>query len=250
MAQAVRRPSPPATTAMNSDSARTRVRIFTFENPSVFMTASSLVRSRTACAIVLPTTSSMVNNTAARIAIMMAPMSPTCLAKPSRKPFSLVVFVSADDQGLWHLTLPDELGNPRSHERMLRSLGVRATYPQWAVSETRADQTTEIDRDLFVRLVDERVLARTKDWGWPARDTGAAHMTIYQRIRRELVFAKAMAVLREHILRELNAAFARADLGATLSFENLPSAEDCRIAIEDLERGTKPFGDILPTVRW
>ena len=65
------------------------------ENPSVFSTASSLVRSRTACAMVLPTTSRMVKSTATRIAIMIEPMSPICLAKPSMKPFSVVVFVSA-----------------------------------------------------------------------------------------------------------------------------------------------------------
>ena len=32
-----------------------------------------------------------------RMAIMMAPMSPTCLAKPSTNPFSVVVLVSAEE---------------------------------------------------------------------------------------------------------------------------------------------------------
>ena len=47
--------------------------------------------------MVLAATSSIVNNTAATIAIMIAPMSPTCFAKPSTNPFSVVVFVSADE---------------------------------------------------------------------------------------------------------------------------------------------------------
>ena len=38
-----------------------------------------------------------MNSTRDEIAIMMAPMSPICLAKPSTKPFSVVVFVSADE---------------------------------------------------------------------------------------------------------------------------------------------------------
>ena len=60
-------------------------------------TASSLVRSRTDCAIVLAATSPNMNSTTDEIAIMIAPMSPTCLAKPSTNPFSVVVFVSADE---------------------------------------------------------------------------------------------------------------------------------------------------------
>ena len=67
------------------------------ENPSVFSTASSLVRSRTDCAIVLAATSPNINSTTVAIAIMIAPMSPICLAKPSTNPFSVVVFVSAEE---------------------------------------------------------------------------------------------------------------------------------------------------------
>ena len=66
-------------------------------NPSVLSTASSLVRSRTDCAIVLAATSPNMKSTTDEMAIMMAPMSPICFAKPSMKPFSVVVFVSADE---------------------------------------------------------------------------------------------------------------------------------------------------------
>ncbi len=58
------RPSPPPTRAMKSDSARTSTRIRPPEKPSVLSTASSLVRSRTDCAIVLAAMSSMVKSTA------------------------------------------------------------------------------------------------------------------------------------------------------------------------------------------
>ena len=80
---------------MNRDSARTSVRIIGPEKPSVFSTASSLVRSRTDCAIVLAATRPNMTSTVDEMAIMMLPMSPICLAKPSMNPFSVVVFVSA-----------------------------------------------------------------------------------------------------------------------------------------------------------
>ena len=82
---------------MKSDSASTSARIAPPEKPSVLSTASSLVRSRTDCAIVLAATRPNMNSTVEEIAIMIAPMSPICFAKLSTNPFSVVVFVSADE---------------------------------------------------------------------------------------------------------------------------------------------------------
>ena len=58
-------------------------------NPSVFSTASSLVRSRIACAIVLPETSRIVNIAMPTIHIMIEPMSPTCFAQSETNAFSV-----------------------------------------------------------------------------------------------------------------------------------------------------------------
>ena len=82
---------------MKSDSARISPRIVPPLNPRVLSTASSLVRSRTDCAIVLAATRPNMKSTTDEMAIMIAPMSPICFANPSMKPFSVVVFVSADE---------------------------------------------------------------------------------------------------------------------------------------------------------
>ena len=47
--------------------------------------------------MVLAATSSMVNSTAARMAIRMLPMSPICLANACTKAFSVDVLVSAEE---------------------------------------------------------------------------------------------------------------------------------------------------------
>ena len=97
MIHATARPRPPATNVIKSDSERTRARILLSVKPTVLSTASSFVRSRTDCTIVLAATKPNINRTVDAIAIMMEPISPTCLAKPSMKPFSVVVFVSAPE---------------------------------------------------------------------------------------------------------------------------------------------------------
>ena len=55
------------------------------------------MRSRTLCAMVLPTTSSSVKNTANRIQRTMRPISPICLTKPRLKSFSVWVLVSSGE---------------------------------------------------------------------------------------------------------------------------------------------------------
>ena len=60
-------------------------------------TPNSDTRSRTDWAMVLPATSRMVKKTAVRMETTMAPMFPTCSAKPLTKAFSVSVFVSAGE---------------------------------------------------------------------------------------------------------------------------------------------------------
>ena len=61
------------------------------------LTSSSLVRSRTDCAIVFAVTSSMVKNTAATMALRIAPMLPIWLRKDCAIARSVEVLVSAGE---------------------------------------------------------------------------------------------------------------------------------------------------------
>ena len=82
---------------MTAASASTKPSTLPSVKPSVFRIASSGTRSRTLCAIVLPTTSSSVKNTANRIQRTIRPMSPICLKKPRLKSFSVCVLVSSGE---------------------------------------------------------------------------------------------------------------------------------------------------------
>ena len=62
--------------------------------PMVFSTASSLVRSRTACIMVLPASSISVKNTAPMMEPTMRPMSAICLIQLAVAACSLMLRVS------------------------------------------------------------------------------------------------------------------------------------------------------------
>ena len=78
-------------------------------------TASSPVRSRTDCAMVLPATSNRVKKTAETMKVMICPMLPVCLAKPSANAFSVAVLVSAAElanrASTWSATCCARLGS-------------------------------------------------------------------------------------------------------------------------------------------
>ena len=150
----------------------------------------------------------------------------------------------------WTLRLPPSLGPTWRHRRMLRGLGLRATSPQWAYDAMLAGRQTDFDQAMHQRLINERILRRTRRWNWPAREMGSGTMTVYEQMRRRLLFGLRLTELREHILRETNAIFSRVNLGATLSFEGLPSTDEIRAALGTLESGSKPFTDLLPVIRW
>src|ERR1041384_1772288 len=73
---------PPAMPAGSSDSPITRPSTPTLVKPSALRTPISCVRSRTDCAMVLPTTTRMTKKTAERMKTMIMPTLPTWLAKP------------------------------------------------------------------------------------------------------------------------------------------------------------------------
>ena len=127
-------PSPmsAANTHSRSDSASTSVVTAPSVNPSVFSTASSGMRSRTDCIIVLPVRNSSVNITAPTMAFTMKPMSPICLICACANSFSFCVFVSSG-----------ELANSLSTRRAIAadcvgSLMLNAYQPTWPWPKLRA----------------------------------------------------------------------------------------------------------------
>jgi len=86
-------PHRPPSDSSRTDSDSTSASTVGLLKPMVLSTASSGMRSRMDCAMVLPVSSSRVKNTAPMMAVTIRPMSPICLAKErwkSRSPWVLV----------------------------------------------------------------------------------------------------------------------------------------------------------------
>jgi hypothetical protein len=158
---------------------------------------------------------------------------------PSQRERSRLVVLSPRDS--WYLTLPKQIGTRRTQEALLRRIEMGLALPEWVHQDALAGRPSVVDRETLVRAQYQEIFAATRRWGWPARFMGDSETTIYYQIRRRLTFKRTLAVLRGHILGELNAVFTRLELGARLSFANLSTPDEVSAVIGKLEQGAEPF---------
>jgi len=78
---------------------------------------------------------------------------------------------------------------------------------------------------------------------------GDAETTIYYQIHRRLTFQRTLAVLRGHILGELNAVLARLGIEAGVSLPNLATPDEVSAVIRKLEQGAESFLVLSDAVR-
>jgi hypothetical protein len=149
----------------------------------------------------------------------------------------------------WHLTLPQEIGTRRTQDALLRRIEMGLALPEWLHQDALAGRPSVVDRETLIRAQYQEIFAATRRWGWPARFMGDAETTIYYQIHRRLTFQQTLAVLRGHILGELNAVLARLGLQARLSFANLPTPDEVSAVIGKLEQGAEPFLALSDAVR-
>jgi hypothetical protein len=165
----------------------------------------------------------------------------------TRRERSRLVILSPRDS--WHLTLPKQIGTRRTQDALLRRLEMGLAIPEWLHQNALAGRPSVVDRETLIRAQYQEIFAATQRWAWPARFMGDAETTIYHQIRRRLSFRRTLALLRAHILGELNTVLPRLGLEARLSFANLSSPDEVSAVIGKLEQGAEPFLALSDSVR-
>ncbi len=164
-------------------------------------------------------------------------------------------FLSNRDVAIFQM--PSLIGGPAGFRRILSDLyyigGLGAS--QFIIEDMYATAKNRSGYDFAVhRLSQDEQLARvTRRWGWMARNMIRERVTAYYQFHRRLVFEKAKAILREHIISELNRHLA--DIGKRLGFDvriivsGLPSISDCEAAIMGLASGKMQFKNVVEFMR-
>ena len=93
----------------------------------------------------------------------------------------------------------------------------------------------------YVREVELRHYIATKMWGWNHRDYSDKNLTEFARIYRKLNFMWAQAVLRNHIINELNALVKRLGIEAVISVVGLRQPDEILKIREAVTDSTMSF---------
>ena len=128
-------------------------------------------------------------------------------------------------KAVFEVRMPRPLGGVRGYRRLMRRLeGVPLSNPEYLLREPYTSKAwKQFDFDAYRRFHDTLVATLTKRWGWHMRDYELRRQTEFYFFHRTLTMIWARAVLRDHIVGELNQLLKRVGYEAAISVSGLPT---------------------------
>lgn len=147
---------------------------------------------------------------------------------------------------VWRVKLPRRLMSVRAYRTLLAQLSawpdLGPDFLQAEVEKRRFPQDFSIaDYNRQLRIHQYRA---TRKWGWVRRDWSLDYVTEYYQFYRTLTFRWAQALLREHIVSELNALLTRLNIKATISLKALTTSDEILDIRAKMERGETDFSGV------
>ena len=135
-----------------------------------------------------------------------------------------VVFLHSRD--VWEISMPPELGGARGHAYFLRQLGRRQpTGPKFFQQGLEKQNLPKhLNLSEYRRAEQVRIWRVANKWGWVYG--GTSRCTEFFHMHRIIRHEWALAVLRDHIIHELNALLTRLGIRAKIVVEGLSSPKE------------------------
>ena len=152
----------------------------------------------------------------------------------------------------WLIDPPRGLGGRAGLRRVLKRLSrFPLAFPRWtATSLVQEQHKVRFDVNGYSRLQAAYQAVAVRNWGWSGRDTSLNHWTEYYLFDRTLRFQHALALLRQHVVAEINEMLTRRlVLDVRVSLEGLPSADEVVRVRERMATGELSIGDAYDQVR-
>lgn len=154
------------------------------------------------------------------------------------------------------VSFPGQLGGASRYRKLLSQLQWfgRSVVPDFAAQDmARQKQTSGYDFSVYKRNQSVLLASITKHLGWTARQLFNEESLEFYQIYRILEFHKCKAILREHILNQINRSLhlvgKRIGFKARIEVEGIPQSKDYDEHIEQLLSGELSFSDALKTTR-
>lgn len=160
-------------------------------------------------------------------------------------------FVIVPAKRIWYLEMPPALGCRRGYRAVLRRLKrfERLGPEFWRKDLDRGVQKSAFDIQRYARDSDIYIGRVTKLWGWNRRDWSQERCTEFFTFYKMIRFSWAKAMLREHVVAELNRLFIRLGIKCVLKVTGLPTPGDILQINDELSDGRIPFSVVSDRVR-
>jgi len=166
-------------------------------------------------------------------------------------------FIWLPRKDMFVLSFPRQLGGAHSLKRTIDQLAwmSKETIPKFSMKDMEFQkQQPGYDFSLYRESQDIFVLKRTKNLGWPARSLSSEKLLEFYQLYRYMCFERAKAILREHIIKELNKALIRVGkkvgFSAKIVLNNCYSAKDIEGYINKLIEGKLQFSETLKITKF
>lgn len=152
---------------------------------------------------------------------------------------------------VWFLEMPLSLGGPRHYKNLMNSL---SKFPSlapdfWNESFRKGNPSNSFDFQFYQQRVEVYWRKVTRVWGWNRRDWSEQRTTDFYTHYKLVCFSWAQAVLREHIVDQLNLLFDRLGIDCTLTVLGLPTAEAIEKIKSEYSEGSVPVEEIFERVK-
>ncbi|WP_063703601.1 hypothetical protein [Pseudoalteromonas gelatinilytica] len=139
---------------------------------------------------------------------------------------------------IWDLTFPDTICSKGSY---IKVLGKLAKYTELMPRNIQHDKIFDTDLGFdgtsFNKQTKKYTYKALKDIGGAQRETNLTYVNEYYLINRMIRMNLSKALLREHIINELNFLFIKLNIDSKLAVTGLPSSKDIRSILRELDAG-------------
>ena len=154
-------------------------------------------------------------------------------------------YVVIPERDIWEISMPSILGGRRGYRGILRRLKKLSPFapPFWQKALVKQTAPAYFDSQFYHKEIETLCAKITARWGWNQRDYSQENMNEFYKYYRIIRFNWAQAILREHILRELNKLLTRTGIRAKIVMEGLPTPSEILEVQEEMLKGRISFED-------
>lgn len=151
---------------------------------------------------------------------------------------------------IWHVKLPRKLGTPRQHRKMLKCLSALSEpMPEFALKDGDMGGSAKYDFMTHHHNKDIAVELTTNRWGSMRSLSQITGTTEYYYIVNRLQATYSQALLREHIVHQINDLLTKLGVKNGLKVEGLKTSADIKDTIKKLEKGEIGFGEAMDAIK-